>query len=58
MTRQRLVTPCCGAPILERPFQCMHEFEAWRTDGRVWPSCWIGHRPRQGQLALPLVTAA
>jgi len=50
----RLVTPCCGAPILERPYQCLHEFEAWRADGLVWPSCWIGQRPRTLQLAMGL----
>jgi hypothetical protein len=24
--------PCCGAPIYWfRPFQCVHEYEAWRN---------------------------
>lgn len=52
MDRIRLVTPCCGAPILARPFQCMHEYHAWRAErdreqaGQPSPSCWVGARPR------------
>lgn len=48
----RLVTPCCGAPLLPQPFACLHEWERHRF--AVPPQSWLGHRPRRVQLALGL----
>jgi hypothetical protein len=59
--------PCCGAPILPRPFQCMCEVEAFRSNPTValaWDAeAWIAdgvaaaatERERQSsQMALSL----
>lgn len=27
----RTVTACCGEPVMDRPFQCLHEWEAFRA---------------------------
>jgi hypothetical protein len=34
MTPARM--PCCGAPILPRPFQCLHEWTATPGTPRAW----------------------
>lgn len=47
METMRLYTPCCGVPLLGRPFQCMDEWRAFQASRTYPPACWIGQRPRR-----------